>query len=60
LRSYARSRRRRRQRFVLWSLLAAVNMDAPNLVWRALRRSGFAWARVGPVRRALLQRQAGT
>jgi 2-polyprenyl-6-methoxyphenol hydroxylase-like FAD-dependent oxidoreductase len=59
LESYARSRGRRRRGFVLWSLLAALSMDAPNVAWRAVRRSGFAWNRVGPMRRTLLRRQAG-
>ena len=59
LEHYARSRQRRRRRYVLWSLLAAGSLDAPSRAWRAVRASGFAWNRVGPMRRQLLRRQAG-
>jgi 2-polyprenyl-6-methoxyphenol hydroxylase-like FAD-dependent oxidoreductase len=56
---YARARQRKLRRYVLWSLLAAGSLDGPSPVWRAVRRSGFLWNRVGPMRRELLRRQAG-
>jgi 2-octaprenyl-6-methoxyphenol hydroxylase len=59
LATYARTRQRKLRRYVLWSLLAAGSFDGPNAAWRAFRWYGFLWARVGPVRRELLRRQAG-
>jgi 2-polyprenyl-6-methoxyphenol hydroxylase-like FAD-dependent oxidoreductase len=59
LEPYARARHRTLQRYVLWSLLAAGSLDARTPIWRGVRASGFGWNRVGPVRRALLKRQAG-
>jgi 2-polyprenyl-6-methoxyphenol hydroxylase-like FAD-dependent oxidoreductase len=56
---FARTRQRKLRRYVLWSLLAAGSFDGPNAAWRAMRRYGFLWNRVGPVRRELLRRQAG-
>jgi 2-polyprenyl-6-methoxyphenol hydroxylase-like FAD-dependent oxidoreductase len=56
---YARARQRKLRRYVLWSLLAAGSLDGPTPAWRAVRRNGFFWNRVGPMRRELLRRQAG-
>jgi 2-polyprenyl-6-methoxyphenol hydroxylase-like FAD-dependent oxidoreductase len=59
LEPYVEARQSKHRRYVLWSLLAAGSMDAPNPAWRLMRASGFAWNRFGPMRRALLRRQAG-
>lgn len=59
LSTYAQPRQRKLRRYVLWSLLAANSLDAPNAAWRAARRNGFFWNRIGPMRRELLRRQAG-
>jgi len=56
---YARARQRKLRRYVVWSLLAAGSLDGPSAAWRAVRRYGFLWNRVGPMRRELLRRQAG-
>jgi 2-polyprenyl-6-methoxyphenol hydroxylase-like FAD-dependent oxidoreductase len=52
--AYGRARQRKLRRHVLWSLLAAASLDAPNAGWQAIR-----WNRVPPMRRELLRRQAG-
>jgi 2-polyprenyl-6-methoxyphenol hydroxylase-like FAD-dependent oxidoreductase len=59
LERFSRPRRRKLRRYVIWSLMAAGSLDAPNRAWRVIRASGFAWNRVGPMRRQLLRRQAG-
>ena len=56
---YSRPRRRRRLAAIARSALAARTLDAPNLAWRLVRRGTFAAGRARPVRRALLNEQAG-
>jgi 2-polyprenyl-6-methoxyphenol hydroxylase-like FAD-dependent oxidoreductase len=57
--AHASARDRHMRMLVPFSLLTGYTYDAPNLAWRAARGLGYAWARVPPVRRALLMRGAG-
>ena len=56
---YERGRHRKAFRYVLWSPIAARNIDAPNAGWRAMRTVGHYSARVPPLRRAALRATAG-
>jgi 2-polyprenyl-6-methoxyphenol hydroxylase-like FAD-dependent oxidoreductase/ketosteroid isomerase-like protein len=56
---YERDRHRKALRYVLWSPIAARNIDAPNAGWRAMRTVGHYSARVPPLRRAALRTTAG-
>jgi 2-polyprenyl-6-methoxyphenol hydroxylase-like FAD-dependent oxidoreductase len=59
LAEYARPRERKLRRYIAFSRFSAGSLDAPNAAWRAVRRSGYLWSRVRPVRRDVVRRMAG-
>lgn len=56
---YERRRQRKALAYVLWSRVAAGNIDAPNAAWRAMRRAGHYSSRIPRLRRAAVRWPAG-
>jgi 2-polyprenyl-6-methoxyphenol hydroxylase-like FAD-dependent oxidoreductase len=59
LAAYAQARDAKARRYVPWSRFIGPALDGSNLLWRALRASGYVWARVPPLRRELVRMHAG-
>ncbi len=59
LSSYARERDAKLRLAVPWSIFIGRTFDGPNPGWKAMRRVGYAMARIPPIRRQTTRRQAG-